>query len=133
MRGDGATLLATVIGGMGNDQRHVVLLPIGDSAFCMELVGTVHVTVIRCQDYDGLVGKSCSIERGQYGSDIPVDIAHAVQVIVVPPVPARVFIWNGSDQGVVRAQEIAVCRRAPRRVKRLFPACRQHELPLLAV
>jgi hypothetical protein len=58
VRGDGATLLAARVGWVGDDQGHVVLLAVRDRAFGVQLVGAVHVAVVRGEDHDRPVGEA---------------------------------------------------------------------------
>ena len=70
---------------------------------------------------------------GEHRGDVAVDVAQAIQVVVVPPTPACFFVRDVADQRVVRTQEIAVRRRAARRVKRLHMVRRKLEVPLLGI
>jgi hypothetical protein len=93
----------------------------------------VHVTVIGGEDDDGSVREAGSVELGQHGRDVAIDVAQAVQVVVVAPAPARFLVRDLAHHCVVRAQEIAMRRWAPGRVQRLEVARRKRELPLLRV
>ena len=70
---------------------------------------------------------------GEYGCDVPVDVAHAVQIIVVTPTPAGFLVGNFAYKRIVRTQEIAVRRRPPRRVEWVRVIRRKVEGPLFGV
>ena len=86
---------------MRHYQGHIILFAIRHRPLGMQQVRAVHVSMVRRQDHNSAVGETCRIKFGKDRGDITVNVAQAVQIVVVSPAPACLFIGNFPHQGIV--------------------------------
>ena len=67
----------------------------------MQQVRAVHVAMVRRKDDDSAFGETRGIELGKHRGNIAIDVAQAIQVVVVPPAPAWFFIGNFTHQRIM--------------------------------
>ena len=90
MGGNGATFPPARVCRMRNNQRHMVLVPVGHRTFGMQQVGTIHIAMIRGQDDDGAVG-----EAGRYtGLRRRASLLALVLVNLLPLLGVLFFHWD---------------------------------------
>ncbi|MNV09201.1 hypothetical protein D3C71_996900 [compost metagenome] len=92
MRSDSPALLAARVGRVDDEQWNVILFSVRHRAFGVKLMCAVHIAVIRSKNNDRPVAQPRSVKLSKYRSDIAVDVAQAIQVVIVPPTPACFFI-----------------------------------------
>src|SRR4051794_35129494 len=91
---------------MHHDERHVVLLPVSSGTLRVQAMCAVEVPMIRSQDYDGVRREAERVEFIEQRVDVAIDVAKAVEVVVMPPEPAPVFVSDVADETVMRPDVI---------------------------
>ena len=79
----------------------MILFAIRHRALGMQQVRAVHVSMVRRQDDNSALGETRGIEFGKHRGDIAIDVAQAIQVVVVSPAPAWFFVRYFAHQGIV--------------------------------